>query len=155
MAVRQNHSPILDHMQEHIVGLETFSQKITQLANEKKKSHQLIDLREYAISGVKVVNDSVLTIKIKGKYPQFNYWLSMNFFAPIPWEADLFYQQKALIDKNITLNWFPVGTGAYYLAENNPNKQMRLLANPNYHDEVYPSLSPEEISSVQCTKRVA
>ncbi|WP_309500061.1 ABC transporter substrate-binding protein [Sulfurovum sp.] len=154
MAVRQNHSPVLDHMQEHIVGLKTFSQKITQLVHEKKKSHQLIDLREYAISGVKVVNDSILTIKVKGKYPQFNYWLSMNFFAPIPWEADLFYQQKALIRKNITLNWFPVGTGAYYLAENNPNKQMRLLANPNYHDEFYPSLSPEEIQASNVPKEL-
>ena len=93
---------------------------------------------------LRLSDDSVLTIKIKGKYPQFNYWLSMNFFAPIPWEADRFYQQKGLITKNITLNWFPVGTGAYYLAENNPNKQMRLLANPNYHHENYPSLSPEE-----------
>ena len=154
MAVRQNHSPILDHMQEHIVGLETFSQKITQLVNEKKKSHQLIDLREYSISGVKVINDSILTIKIKGKYPQFNYWLSMNFFAPIPWEADLFYQQKALIRKNITLNSFPVGTGAYYLAENNPNKQMRLLVNPNYHHEVFPSLTPEELEKSDIPKEL-
>ncbi len=144
MAVRQNHSPILDTMQEYIVGLKTFSEKMTQRVKENKKSHQWTDLRKYAIEGVKVIGDSALTIKIKGKYPQFNYWLSMNFFAPIPWEADLFYQQKGLITKNITLNWFPVGTGAYYLAENNPNKQMRLLENPNYHHEAYPSLSPQE-----------
>lgn len=144
MAVRQNNSPILDTMQEYIVGLKTFAQKITQIVKEKKKSHQWTDLRKYSIEGVKVIDDSVLTIKIKGKYPQFNYWLSMNFFAPIPWEADLFYQQKGLITKNITLNWFPIGTGAYYLAENNPNRQMRLLANPNYHHENYPSLSPQE-----------
>jgi len=55
-----------------------------------------------------------------------------------------FYQQKGLIAKNLTLNWFPVGTGAYYLAENNPNRQMKLLANPNYHNETYPSLSDDE-----------
>ncbi len=144
MAVRQNHSPILDTMQEYIVGLKMFSQKMTQIVKEKKESHQWTDLRQYSVEGVKVIDDFVLTIRIKGKYPQFNYWLSMNFFAPIPWEAELFYQQKALITKNITLNWFPVGTGAYYLAENNPNKQMRLLVNPNYHHEIYPSLSPEE-----------
>jgi len=144
MALRQNNSPILDTMQEYIVGLKTFSEKMTQIAKEKKKSQQWTDLRKYAIEGVKVISDFVLTIKIKGKYPQFNYWLSMNFFAPIPWEADLFYQQKGLIRKNITLNWFPIGTGAYYLAENHPNRQMRLLANPNYHYESYPSLSAEE-----------
>ena len=144
MAVRQNHSPILDNMQEYIVGLKAFSEQITQIAKEKKKSDQFLDLRPHSISGVKVIDDFTLTIKIKGRYPQFLYWLSMNFFAPVPWEADLLYQQKGLIAKNLTLNWFPVGTGAYYLAENNPNRQMRLLANPNYHNETYPSLTEEE-----------
>ena len=144
MAVRQNHSPILDSMQEYIVGLGEFSKEITPIAKEIKKNHGMLDLRSYSIAGVKVVDDYTLTIKIKGRYPQFLYWLSMNFFAPIPWEADLFYQQRGLIAKNLTLNWFPVGTGAYYLAENNPNKQMRLLVNPNYHNENYPILSKEE-----------
>ncbi len=144
MAVRQNHSPILDSMQEYIVGLEEFSKEITTIAKERKKSDQTLDLRPYSISGVKVIDDYTLTIKIKDRYPQFLYWLSMNFFAPIPWEADLFYQQSGLIAKNLTLNWFPVGTGAYYLAENNPNKQMRLVANPNYHSENYPTLTKEE-----------
>lgn len=139
MAVRQNHSPILDTMMAYIVGLEKFSQEITQIVKEKNKIGQWTDLRDYTIEGVDAISDTVLTIKIKGKYPQFSYWLSMNFFAPIPWEADLFYHQRGLIEKNITLNWFPVGTGPYYLAENNPNKQMRLLANPNYHAEYYSS----------------
>ncbi len=154
MAVRQNHSPILDNMQAYIVGLEPFSQKITNIVKEKDKAQQWTDLRDYSIEGVNVINDSVLIIKIKGKYPQFSYWLGMNFFAPIPWEADLFYHQKGLIEKNITLNWFPVGTGAYYLAENNPNKQMRLLVNPNYHSENYPSLSIEESQKLNVPKEL-
>ena len=154
MAVRQNHSPILDNMQEYIVGLKVFSKKITQIAKEIKNSDQLLDLRFYAISGVKVIDDHTLMIKIKGKYPQFNYWLSMNFFAPVPWEADLFYQQKGLIAKNLTLNWFPVGTGAYYLAENNPNRQMRLLVNPNYHSELYPALSEDERKKLNLPKEL-
>jgi ABC-type transport system substrate-binding protein len=154
MAVRQNHSPILDNMQAYIVGLETFSQEITKIVKEKNKVGQWTDLREYSIDGVNVIDENVLIIKIKGKYPQFSYWLAMNFFAPIPWEADLFYHQKGLIAKNITLNWFPVGTGAYYLAENNPNKQMRLLVNPNYHSENYPSLSIEESQKLQVPKEL-
>lgn len=144
MAVRQNHSPILDSMQGYLVGLADFSKEITAVAKEKKKHHKVLDLRPYAISGIKVIDEHTLTIRIKGRYPQFLYWLSMNFFAPIPWEADLFYQQRGLLEKNLTLNWFPVGTGAYYLAENNPNKQMRLLKNPNYHTEYYPTLTPQE-----------
>lgn len=138
MGVRQNHSPILDSMQSYIVGLESFSHTITKIARQKRAKGEVFDLRTYDISGVKVLDDYTLVIEIKGKYPQFLYWLTMNFFAPIPWEADIFYQQKGLIAKNLTLNWYPVGTGAYYLAENNPNKQMRLVKNPNFHDEVYP-----------------
>jgi ABC-type transport system substrate-binding protein len=144
MAVRQNNSPILDNMQEYIVGLKEFSQQITKIAKEKKKGNKILDLRPYTIEGVKILDEYSLSIKIKGMYPQFNYWLSMNFFAPIPWEADLFYQQKGLIRKNLTLNWFPVGTGAYYLAKNNPNREMRLRINPNYHKENYPILSKNE-----------
>ena len=151
MAVRQNHSPILDNMQDYIVGLREFSTKISKIAKSQKEP---LDLRNYNISGVEIVDDYTLTIKIKGRYPQFQYWLTMYFFAPIPWEADLFYQQKGLIEKNLTLNWFPVGTGAYYLAENNPNKQMRLVVNPNYHSEFYPTLSQEEIEKSNVPKEL-
>jgi len=144
MAVRQNHSPILDNMAEYIVGIKIFSQQITKAAEEKKHQKEVLDLRNFEISGVKVLNDHTLSIRIKGKYPQFIYWLSMYFFSPIPWEADLFYQQKGMKKKNLTLNWSPVGTGAFYLAKNNPSREMILKANPNFHDERYPTLSQEE-----------
>ncbi|KYJ86829.1 ABC transporter substrate-binding protein [Sulfurovum riftiae] len=151
MAVRQNHSPILDAMMEYIVGLDTFSKKISRIAQEKKGKGERLDLRPYSIEGVRVVDERSLVIRIKGRYPQFLYWLSMNFFAPIPWEADLFYQQKGLVAKNITLNWFPVGTGPYYLAQNNPNRVMRLKANPNFHEEKYPSINDEEAKRAEIT----
>ena len=38
MAVRQNHSPILDSMQEYIVGLKEFSIQISKIAKEKKRT---------------------------------------------------------------------------------------------------------------------
>ena len=133
MAVRQYHSPILDNMQQYILGLKEFSTYISKI---KKKTDKL-DLRKYNIKGVKAIDDYTLEITIKGKYPQFLYWLTMNFFAPIPWEGDLFYQQSGLIKKNITLNTYPIGTGAYYLAKNNPNQEMILKANPNFHTEYF------------------
>ncbi len=144
MAVRSYHSPILDSMKDYIIGLDEFSKEISEVAKQNKKDKKTLDLRAYNISGVTVVNDHTLKVKIKGLYPQFLYWLSMNFFAPIPWEADLFYQQEGLIQKNLTLNWFPVGTGPYMLVENNPNKQMRLLRNPNYHSEFYPKITTKQ-----------
>ncbi len=134
MAVRKYNSPILDTMKEYIVGLDEFSKKISKIAKDKK----ILDLRKYHIRGVKILDDYTLSILIKGKYPQFLYWLSMNFFAPIPWEADLFYQQEELKKRNITLNTYPIGTGAYYLAKNSPNREMILKANSNFHSEFYP-----------------
>jgi ABC-type transport system substrate-binding protein len=87
---------------------------------------------------VEVVDRHHFKIRLHGKYPQFRFWLAMPFFAPMPWEADAFYSQPGLIAKNITLDWYPLGTGAYMLAENNPNRRMVLLKNPNFHEERYP-----------------
>jgi len=154
MAVRENHSPILDMMKNYIVGLDEFSKEISKIAKEKRSKKEILDLRPFNISGVEVVDDYTLTITINGRYPQFLYWLSMNFFAPVPWEVDLFYQQEGLIRKNLTLNWFPVGTGPYMLVENNPNSKIRLVANPNYHDDYYPKLSPKEIDQLNLPKEL-
>ena len=145
MGVRQNQSPILDIMSEYIVGLDIFSKQVTDFAKEKKKRKESLDLNMYDIEGVKVIDTHTFSILLKGKYPQFLYWMAMNFFAPIPWEADLFYQQEGLIEKNLTFDTSPVGTGAYYIAEYNPNNLLRLKKNPNFHDDFYPTLSQEEI----------
>jgi ABC-type transport system substrate-binding protein len=50
-----------------------------------------------------------------------------------------FYAQPGLVDRNITFDTYPVGTGPYYLAENNPNRRMRLVKHPNYQAQLYPS----------------
>jgi len=143
MGLRQNHSPVLDSMTKYIVGLEAYSKTVTAdfktFSETNSAKNDYFDLRNYQISGVQVIDNQTFKIKIKGVYPQFQYWLSMNFFAPIAWEVDLFYKQAGLVEKNLTLDTSPVGTGAYMLVENNPNKQMRLLANPNYHAQFYPT----------------
>jgi ABC-type transport system substrate-binding protein len=64
----------------------------------------------------------------------------MPFFTAVPPEADAFYAQQGLIDKNIVLDWYPVGTGPFQLSVNNPNKEMILQRNLNFHDEYYPSV---------------
>lgn len=72
-------------------------------------------------------------------YPQFIYWLAMPFFAAMPWEADRFYSQSGLQERNITLDWFPIGTGAFMMTENNPNLRMILERNPNFRADYYPA----------------
>lgn len=134
-------SPILGLMSEHIVGLSDYAKQLTQaydVAREKHSDDFFFDLRPYKLSGVRVLDRYTYQIRIKGQYPQFIYWLAMPFFAPMPWEADQFYSQPGMHDRNITMDWYPVGTGAFMLAVNNPNRQMVMLKNPNYHGERYP-----------------
>ncbi|MDO9312326.1 MAG: ABC transporter substrate-binding protein [Nitrosomonas sp.] len=133
------HSPIYGLMADYIVGLSDYAKVLKQADQNQSDGKTYLDLRDYQLAGVQVVDRYTYRIKIAGKYPQFVYWLAMPFFAPIPWEADRFYSQKGLIQKNITLDWYPVGTGPYMLTENNPNLRMVLEKNPNFHDEFYPA----------------
>ncbi|HMH18026.1 MAG TPA: ABC transporter substrate-binding protein [Burkholderiales bacterium] len=144
-------SPIYGHMADYIVGLRELGERLKRdndaMLAEHQKLHGTsdrgfpwIDLRSYDLSGVKAVDRYTYRVRIKGKYPQFVYWLAMPFFAPIPWEADRFYSQRGMNEgRNLTLDWYPVGTGAYMLAENDPNSRMVLAANPNFRGELYPS----------------
>jgi ABC-type transport system substrate-binding protein len=131
------HSPIYGLMAGYIVGLRDYAAELGN-AERMLEGQTFLDLRKYSLRGITVIDDYTYHIRINGKYPQFIYWLAMPFFSPIPWEADLFYSQKGLIEKNITLDWYPVGTGPYMMAENNPNLRMVLERNPNYHGEFYP-----------------
>lgn len=130
LAHPQVSSPIAELMKQYIAGLGDYAEKI--------KQEPRTALKEIEMTGVKVLDRYRYRIRVKGKYPQFIYWLAMPFFAPMPWEADVFYSQQGLIDKNITLDWQPLGTGPYMLEENNPNLRMIMLKNPNYHAAYYP-----------------
>jgi peptide/nickel transport system substrate-binding protein len=130
-------SPIYGHMTDYIAGLKELGDR---LKRDNDPRVPWIDLRRYDISGVQAVDRYTYRVRIKGKYPQFVYWLAMPFFAPIPWEADRFYSQRGMSEgRNLTLDWYPVGTGPYLLAENDPNSRMVLQANPSFHGERYPS----------------
>ena len=135
MADPKTHCPISGVMSEYIVG---FSELRDKLSKNQSGSTKIHDLRAQNISGVSVVDRYKYRIRIKGKYPQFLYWLAMPFFSPMPWEASEFYKQSMLIKNNITLNWFPIGTGPFMLAENNPNLRMTMQKNPNFRGELYP-----------------
>lgn len=133
------HSPIYGLMADYIVGLRDHATVLREVERAQSEEKTYLDLRDYPLEGVQAIDTYTYQIKIKGKYPQFIYWLAMPFFAPIPWEGDRFYSQKGLIQKNITLDWYPIGTGPYMLTENNPNLRMVLEKNPNFHGEYYPT----------------
>jgi peptide/nickel transport system substrate-binding protein len=129
------HSPIFGLMSEYIVGLKDYAEHLRKAA----KPGEWLDLREHRLEGVERVNSHTYRVTLKGSYPQFVYWLAMPFFAPMPWEADRFFSQDGMAAKNFTLDWWPVGTGPYMLAQNNPNARMVLERNPNFRGELYPS----------------
>jgi ABC-type transport system substrate-binding protein len=135
----QLHSPIAEMMKEHIVGLKELEEAVTRDFNAAADKQACFDIRPYPVSGIEVIDDHHFKIRLHGKYPQFRFWLAMPFFAPMPWEADRFYAQAGLAARNISLDWYPVGTGPFMLAENNPNRRMVLTRNPSYHGESYPT----------------
>lgn len=132
------HSPVAEMMGEYIVGLRLLGERLMQDFDRTNRSSGWLDLRRYPLDGVEVVDAHHFRIRLRGKYPQFRFWLAMPFFAPIPWEADAFYAQPGLAERNISLDWYPVGSGPYRLIENNPNRRMILARNPGFHTEFYP-----------------
>ena len=142
-------SPSYGFLSGYIVGMEEYGAQIKKVNNEMKASRTAreagvfgdlpwLDFRKYDLPGVQVVDSHTLRIRIKGKYPQFKYWLAMTFFAPTPWEVDAFYSQPGMKARNLTLDTWPVGTGPYRLTEYVPNHRMELQRNPNYRGESYP-----------------
>ncbi len=135
LASPQTRSPIFGLMSHYIIGMPEFAKKLQQVMKNKK---HFIDLQKYELAGAKVLDKYTYRITVKGKYPQFIYWLAMPFFAAVPWEAEYFYSQPGMGEKDLSLNWYPVGTGPYTLAENNPNSEMVLEKNSNYRNVYFP-----------------
>lgn len=138
-------SPLFGHMSEYIVGLKEYGQSLRQADKRLRQGLKpterdlpWLDLRQYDLAGVQALDHNTLRVRVKGKYPQFKYWLAMTFFAPIPWEADYFYSQTGMAAKNFSLNYWPVGTGPYMQTEYVQNRRHVLQRNPNFRGEPYP-----------------
>jgi len=136
------HSPILSVMGDYIVGMKKYADtlnKAYQKISGGREEGVYLDLTQYPLAGVEQMDRYTYRVKIRGKYPQFLYWMAMPFFAPMAPEVDRFFSQPGMAEKNLTLDWYPAGSGAYMLTVNNPNREMVLKRNPNYHEELYPA----------------
>jgi len=138
-------SPIYSLMAEHIVGMAQYGERLRSRDAALReglapgaRDLPWLDLRVDAFDGVQALDAYTLRIRVKGKYPQFKYWLAMTFLAPIPWEADRFYAQPGMAARDLSLNTWPVGTGPYMLAEFAQNRRHVLVRNPNFRGEPYP-----------------
>ncbi len=148
--------PILPILEKYIVGMTELKIALKkELEDERarrkeaggaaynraldEKTNPIILDYSIPLEGVQKRGPYSFEIILKSKYPQFVYWLAMPFFAPIPIEADLFYKEPALADRNITLDRFPVGTGAFMIDVFDPHLEITLAANPNFHEERFPT----------------
>ena len=143
-------------MAKYILGLDELAQELqgelNRIRTERRKEKGALynqerderedpirlDLDAFPLEGARVVDRYTYQITLKRKYPQFVYWLAMPFFAPLPREADRFYEQAPLIARNLKLDNRPVGTGPYTLKTFLPNKEIVLARNENFHEETYP-----------------
>lgn len=138
-------TPIYGIFSEYVIGLKEYGEKVraedARLREGQDAASQdrpFLDFRQWPLAGATAPEKHLLRIRIKGKYPQWNYWMSMTFMAPIPWEADAFYAQPGMAAVNLTLDRWPVGTGPYMMTENLQDRRLVMKRNPNYRGEPYP-----------------
>jgi len=134
LADPENISPMLGFMAQYIVGMTELSEELGAVERDG-----WLNLDDYEMSGVQVPDEHTLIITVKERYPQFIYWLAMHFFAPIAPEVDRFYKNPGFAERNLTLDFWPVGSGPYMMVKNDPNSEIILERNPNYREELYPS----------------
>ncbi|MDO5530809.1 ABC transporter substrate-binding protein [Sutterella sp.] len=135
-------SPIFSSMASRIVGFTEYRKAISErwkaMQAEGAGQAAFLDLMSEPCAGVNAIDDHTLEIRVFGKDPQFPYWLAMTFFAPVPPEADAFYTQPGLRANNVSLDTWPVGTGAFRMAEFRENRRHVLEKNPLYRHGFYP-----------------
>lgn len=138
-------TPIYGIFSEYVLGLRDYGALIK--AEDAKLRAGLapaaldkpfLDFRKWPLIGATAPEKHLLRIRIRGKYPQWNYWMSLTFMAPVPWEADAFYAQTGMAANGLSLDHWPVGTGPYMMAESVQDTRHVMKRNPNYRGEPYP-----------------
>ena len=138
-------APVYAVFAEYVIGLKDYAALIKQqdaklLAGlpTDLRDKPFLDFRRWALAGASAPDKHLLRIRLKGKYPQWNFWMALPFIAPIPWEADAFYAQPGMNEAGLSLNQWPVGSGPFMMAEFVRDRRHVMVRNPNFHGETYP-----------------
>jgi ABC-type transport system substrate-binding protein len=138
-------TPIFGIFSEYVVGLAEYGElikkedaKLREGTDPSSQDKPFLDFRRWPLAGATAPEKHLLRIRLKGKYPQWKYWMQMTFMAPVPWEADSFYAQPGLAERGITLDQWPVGTGPYMVTEFEKDRRIVMRRNPNFRGEPYP-----------------
>ncbi|MEP7281683.1 MAG: ABC transporter substrate-binding protein [Rubrivivax sp.] len=138
-------APVYAVFAEHVIGLREYAERI------KREDDQLLqglpsdvqdkpflDFRRWPLAGASAPDKYTFRVRLKGKYPQWNYWMALPFMAPMPWEADAFYAQPGMSENGLSLNQWPVGSGPFMMKEFVRDRLHVLVRNPNFRGEPYP-----------------
>lgn len=138
-------TPIYGIFSEYVVGLKAYRQtiakenaKLLKGLPDDLRDKPFLDFRQWPLEGVTAPDKYTVRFRIKGKYPQWKYWLAMTFTAPLPWEADAFYAQPGMADNTLSLNQWPLGTGAFMMTEYVQDRRHVMKRNPHFRGEPYP-----------------
>lgn len=138
-------TPIFSTFAEYVVGLKEYGAlikkedaKLRAGLDPASLDKPFLDFRRWPLAGAEAPEKHLLRIRIKGKYPQWSYWMQLTFMSPVPWEADAFYAQPGLAEAGLTLDRWPVGTGPYMMTEFVQDRRHVMVRNPNYRGEPYP-----------------
>lgn len=138
-------APVFGIFSEHVLGLKEYGELVR--AEDARlraglpaasRDKPWLDFRRWPLAGASAPEKHLLRIRLKGKYPQWKYWMAMTFMAPVPWEADAFYAQPGMAANGLSLDTWPVGTGPYMLTEYVQDRRHVLERNPHYRGEPYP-----------------
>ena len=138
-------APVFSIFSEHVLGLKDYGALIREEDLKLRKGlapsdldKPFLDFRKYPLAGATVLDKYTYRIRLKGKYPQWKYWMSLPFTAPVPWEADKFYAQPGMAKNSLALDVWPVGTGPFMALVYEADRRHVLVRNPNYHGMTYP-----------------
>ena len=138
-------TPVQAVFADYVIGLKEYvaliraeDAKLLAGLPEDIRDKPFLDFRKYSLAGTSVVDKYTWRIRLKGKYPQWSYWMAMPFLAPVPWEADAFYAQNGMNENGLSLHQWPVGTGPYMMEEFVRDRRHVLVRNPNYRGTPYP-----------------
>lgn len=138
-------APIYGIFSEYVIGLKAYGElirkedaKLRAGLDPASLDLPFLDFRKYPLAGASAPDKYTFRVRIKGRYPQWNYWMAMTFMAPVPWEADAFYAQPGMAAASLSLDTWPVGTGPFMETEYFKDRRQVMVRNPNYRGEPYP-----------------
>ena len=138
-------APIFGTFAPYVVGLKEYGALIKREDDKMRAGLDpasldlpFLDFRKYPLAGATAPDKYTFRVRIKGRYPQWSYWMAMTFLAPVPWEADAFYSQPGFAAASLTMDTWPVGTGPFMQTEYFRDRRQVMERNPNYRREPYP-----------------